>query len=389
MSADIQTSFRKLKNYCEKEQFKGWDPFDGLNSQLFQSLPLIRKSLFFKLSWIQIFKINPVNLRKLAIIRKEYNPKGLALFLSGYCYLYKIQPEAEFLETINWLAEKIISMKSDGHSGACWGYNFDWQNRAFFQPKFSPTVVVSTFVGYALLDAYDITKNEYYKNTALSISDFIVKDLNRTYDTDDDFAFSYSPYDSTQVINATLLGSRMLALIYHHTRNAELINLARKSVAYSCKLQRSDGSWVYGNLPVQQWADSFHTGYNLECIAEYQKYSGDQSFDKHLNSGLDYYLRSFFLPSGIPKYYNNSQYPVDIHSSSQLVITLKRLDRIQEYKSILDKVLTWTINNMQDQQGYFYYQKRKWFTNKIPYMRWSEAWMFYALTVYLSSIKNQ
>ena len=27
------TSFKKLKQYCEDEGFKGWDPYDGLNSK--------------------------------------------------------------------------------------------------------------------------------------------------------------------------------------------------------------------------------------------------------------------------------------------------------------------------------------------------------------------
>ena len=34
----ITTSFKQLKSYCEKEQFKGWDPYDGLNSKVFQAL---------------------------------------------------------------------------------------------------------------------------------------------------------------------------------------------------------------------------------------------------------------------------------------------------------------------------------------------------------------
>ena len=30
---------------------------------------------------------------------------------------------------------------------------------------------------------------------------------------------------------------------------------------------------------------------------------------------------------------------------------------------------------------HFYYQKTKWHTTKIPYIRWSQAWMFYALSL--------
>jgi hypothetical protein len=43
---------------------------------------------------------------------------------------------------------------------------------------------------------------------------------------------------------------------------------------------------------------------------------------------------------------------------------------------------------MQDKEGYFYYQKRKYFTNKISYMRWTQAWMFFALTIYLKEIND-
>ena len=41
---DIADAFYKLKKYCEREDFKGWDPYDGLNSKVFQALPLLKKS---------------------------------------------------------------------------------------------------------------------------------------------------------------------------------------------------------------------------------------------------------------------------------------------------------------------------------------------------------
>jgi len=50
------------------------------------------------------------------------------------------------------------------------------------------------------------------------------------------------------------------------------------------------------------------------------------------------------------------------------------------------KIAKWTIDNIQDEKGYFYYQRYRFFTNKIPYMRWSQAWMFYAITEYMSKV---
>lgn len=387
MSDLFKNSFEQLKSFCEKNEFKGWDPYDGLNSKIFNATT-IRNSRLARLIWIQFFKRSPFNFRKIALIDKGYNPQGLGLFLSGYCNLYKIDPKEEYLEKITFLAKKILELKTDGYSGACWGYNFEWQARAFHQPKFSPTVVATTFVCYGLLDAYDITKDENLLKAARSACDFVLKDLNRTYDNEGNFAFSYSPLDNTQVFNASLLGSRLLARVYSYTKENELIEEAKKSVQFCCNHQQVNGAWSYGTRPYHHWIDSFHTGYNLECISEYQNFSGDTSFQEYLNKGLSYYLKNHFLEDGTPKYYDNKIYPIDINCPAQLVVTLYRLGKLNENFELVNKVLIWTIKNMQDSKGFFYYQKKKGISSKIPYMRWAQAWMFNTLTFYFRHQSN-
>ena len=56
---------------------------------------------------------------------------------------------------------------------------------------------------------------------------------------------------------------------------------------------------------------------------------------------------------------------------------------MREHKELADKVVNWTITNMQDSEGYFYYQLKQFFSSHIPYMRWSNAFMFNALSYYL------
>jgi len=379
----IIESFNKLKNYCENENFKGWDPFDGLNSSFFQSIPLIRENRFFRLVWIQLFKRNPINFRTFMGVKKGYNAKGLGLFLMGYCNLYQINQKEEYLVQINFLAKKLIRLQSNGYSGACWGYNFDWQARAFFQPKGTPTVVATSFIANALFKAYEITKVKTYYEVALDTENFILKDLNRSYDKDGDFSFSYSPLDKTQVYNASLLGARLLAQIYSYTKEDILLKESKKAVNYVCKSQYKEGSWSYGTLPFHQWIDSFHTGYNLECLNDYQKFTGETEYNENINKGLDYYLNNFFTKEGLSKYYNNRAYPIDIHAPAQLIVTLSNLNALKDNKKLVSNVLDWVINNMQSKQGYFYYQFKKGLISKISYMRWGQAWMFYAFSFYL------
>lgn len=380
-------SFDRLKSYCENEGFKGWDPYDGLNSKLFQSIPLIRSSRFFRLVWIQFFKKSPINFRKITFVPKGYNSKGLGLFLMGYCNLYKLEPNEASLNQIKFLADKLIDMQSDGYSGACWGYNFDWQARAFFQPKGTPTVVATSFITEALIEAYKITNNPIYLETVKSSAQFVLKDLNRIYDTDGTFSFSYSPLDKTQVFNASLLGAKLLAQVYQLTKDANLLEEAEKAIRYVCARQQKNGAWAYGTLPYHQWIDNFHTGFNLECIHTFQKISGNSTFSDHIKKGLNYYLNTFFTEEGIPKYYNDALYPIDIHAPAQLIVTLSKLDKALENQDLIQKVMGWTIENMQDEEGYFYYQINKKFSSKIPYMRWAQAWMFYAYSFHFTSFK--
>lgn len=380
-------SFDRLKSYCENEGFKGWDPYDGLNSKLFQSIPLIRSSRFFRLVWIQFFKKSPINFRKITFVPKGYNSKGLGLFLMGYCNLYKLEPNEASLNQIKFLADKLIDMQSDGYSGACWGYNFDWQARAFFQPKGTPTVVATSFITEALIEAYKITNNPIYLETVKSSAQFVLKDLNRTYDTDGTFSFSYSPLDKTQVFNASLLGAKLLAQVYQLTKDANLLEEAEKAIRYVCARQQKNGAWAYGTLPYHQWIDNFHTGFNLECIHTFQEISGNRTFFDHIEKGLNYYLNTFFTEEGIPKYYNDALYPIDIHAPAQLIVTLSKLEKAVENQDLIQKVMDWTIENMQDEEGYFYYQINKKFSSKIPYMRWAQAWMFYAYSFQFTSFK--
>lgn len=397
----LLNAFVKLKHYCEKEDFKGWDPYDGLNSRIFNSIPFLRKSAICRLIVIQGFKRCPVNLRRLAMVPREYNSKGVGLCLQAYCNIYKVldrnqQLESslgskqEALSTIHRLARLLLSMRSPGdYHGACWGYNFDWQaRRLFLFPKNTPTVVATQFCATALIDAYEITGTREYLDVALSSAQFVMQDLHRT-PYGEGFLFSYSPLQGNDtVFNASLLGSKLLSMCYHYNGDEECREAARQSVKACCAGQRQDGAWIYGMLPVQSWVDSFHTGYNLDALAAYEQHTGDNTFHAYLDKGLRYYIENFYEEDGCPKYYNNHKYPIDIHCPAQLPVTLSRLGVYDAHRTLVDRVMDWTIAHMQDSKGYFYYQLKKGISSRISYMRWSNAFMLYALSYCLLNEKD-
>lgn len=396
--SSFHSSLRSLKYYCETQSFKGWDPYDGLNSKLFKVTP-VKNWDIARLIWIQSFKRSPVNLRRVLFVPKDYNTKGLGLFLTAYCNLYKYTNQTgndsfgsseDILKQITSLSDLLISLQSKGYSGTSWGYNFDWQaRRLFLFPKGTPNVVATTFCASALFEAYEITKNDKYLSTALSSADFVLSDLKRTK-VNKGFLFSYSPLDGNNTVyNASLLASKLLSICYSYTKNEAYVKAARESVAACVDAQKENGSWFYGALPIQSWIDSFHTGYNLDGLIAYQNYSGDKSFDENIKRGFEYYINNFFMDDGTPKYYHDKVYPIDIHCPAQLFVTLYKLNNFTQYHDLAERVMEWTIKHMQTKKGYFIYQKKQLFSSKIPYMRWSQAFMFCAMSFFLLSISEE
>jgi len=324
----------------------------------------------------------PLNLRPLLGIRKEYNPKGIGLFLWGFAKLFALEKKTEYLETINFLLRTLEELKSEGYSGRCWGYNFDWQSRAFYLPKYTPTIVNSSFIGHALIDAHRYADNERALELAISIKNFILNDLKRKQ-VDSYLCFSYSPIDETFVHNANLLGASFLIRLFHHTGDNNLKDTALASLGYSMKLQRPDGSWPYAETNYQNWIDSFHTGFNLQSILYFLNEGFGNEYVEKFERGVRFYYDNFFLSDGTPKYYHDRLYPIDIHSAAQAVVFFSRMNA--KYRDFVEKILSWMIKDFQDERGYFYFQRGRFLLNKIPYMRWAQAWAFHALTEYYLS----
>jgi len=381
------SSLEKLAAYCSGQDWSGYDPFDGLNSRFFQKIPFLRGGKIFRLLFLQLNKKCPVNLRPVLGVPKERNSKAIGLFLHGVLNLYKKTEDPQYLPVIREFAAWLKDHASPGYRGKCWGYNFDWQSRAFFLPKGTPTAVNTSFVGRAFLKAYDVLQESEFLEISRSCCDFILNDLNRLTEENSTIGFSYSPLDRYFVNNATALASSLLGLVYSRTRDPQLVEIAKKSAHFVVSRQHEDGSWSYAEDKTGAGVgiDNFHTGFILESLKIYSESTGDNDYRSAIKAGLEFYEKSFFLENGAPKYFPDSPYPLDIHSAAQAIITLLQLGGYGAERGLCRKIVGWMIENMQDGQGYFYYQKNRFYANTIPYMRWGQAWAFRALTEYLST----
>jgi len=376
---------QRLLTKLRSNEFAGYDVYDGLNSRLLKSLGLYRFPLV-RLAWIQFFKRSPVNLRIFARIPKKRNPKGVALVILGLLEDYKRTGEKSFLEEAaqlgDWLLENRCHPGQQAYS--CWGYHFPWEARAFHVPVGKPNIITTCYVARALwgLDRQGAGSGRF-NEAACTAGRFIAESLYTEHDGRHFFA--YIPGETAFVHNASLWGAAVVAETARILDDEKMKSMARTVCMQSVREQMSNGGWTYGSKSHHGFVDGFHTGYNLEALDMASQALKTKDFDDSIEKGLAYYRKTFFHDNGMPKYYNHATYPVDMHLVSQAVLTCLKVGRSEEDSALVERVLKWALEHMYiERTGYFRYQITRLYKNNICYLRWTQAWAYYALAFYLN-----
>lgn len=381
----FKESLQNLENWLKLNNYKAYDPFEGLNSNI---RFLTFERVFLRQVLVQLFRRCPFNIRPLFGIKPTQSSKGLAYLIKGYLELYEDTNDESYKKIAIDFLDKLKNLSCEGYSGYSWGNHFDYQTRGYFLKKNNPTLVWTSLCGRAFFEAFEILKDISYKDIVIGACEFVINNINR-YGDERSACLSYVTHTKNLIHNANLLGASLLALGYKLTGNKNYFDVATSSVRYSVMHQHEDGSWYYGQESKYHWIDNWHTAYNLDAIKIYTDATENYEFNENLKKGFDFYFRNFFLENGQPKYYYNKPGVVDIQCCSQSIETLVRFKQFHpESLNVAKKVAGWTIKNMQDKDGHFYYRKGRVFTNKVPMFHWGQATMFYALVKLLTNIKT-
>jgi hypothetical protein len=374
----IYDSIQRLFGWLEKNEYRGYDTFDGLSARFARPFTFNSKLLNTVLQ--QGVRRFPLNLRPLLGVRKGLSTKGMGFLARGFIRMHTATGEKIWADKAEFCLQWLIDHQSKGYSGACWGNHFDYQSRSFYLPKNVPTIVWTSLIGHAFLDGYDHFKRDQYLQIAVSACEHIMKDLEK-YPDGESVCISYVPAQKSLVHNSNTLGGSLLARTYSKTGNQGYRELAQKAMQYTAHYQRPDASWWYGEKSNLHWVDNFHTAYVLDCFKFYAEGTGDERFNQNMMRGYEFWKKTFFLADGTPRYYDYKTLPLDIQCSSQAIDTLVFFrDRDPESLPLALKVAHWTIANMQDRSGYFYYRRYSpWLVNKTATLHWGQATMMCAL----------
>jgi rhamnogalacturonyl hydrolase YesR len=376
--AGVYQSIERLAHWLEDHDYRGYDTFDGLNAKFVR--PLTFNSVLLRTVLLQGVRRFPLNLRPLLGISPERSTKGMGFLARGFIRLNKATGDPAWNEKARTALQWLIERRLPGYSGACWGNHFDYQSRTFYLPRNVPTVVWTSLIGHAFVDAWEHFHEEAYLDIAASACEHIVNDL-ALVPSRDGVCISYIPGKHALVHNANTLGASLLARVSAANGNKEYRKLATQAMTYAANCQLPNGAWYYGEKENLHWVDNFHTAYVLDCFLHYQQATGDHRFHAIMMRGYAFWKQNFFLPDGTPKYYDRKTLPLDIQCCSQAIDTLVFFCQEDPVSlELASQVAEWTIAHMRDRSGYFYYRRySSWLVNKTPTLHWGQATMFCAL----------
>ncbi len=370
---DIERAADAIRAWGERCAWAGWDPYDALNSPFAPALTLGRPVGRRLLT--QVVKTSPVNLRPLLRIPCERDAKGVALAASGYARLGSAREDESAALAAVALLDWLLEHHAPTHTGIGWAYHFDVQTRFFHYTRRTPNVIATAFVAHALLDAVRYLGETRFRDPVREIVAFLVHDLLLAGPAPH---FRYVDEEPALIHNANLLACSVLA------RSARLLDdpaLAEPAVApfrTSLDAQAGDGSWPYSERPGGDWVDNFHTGYVLESLATCAYLAPD--VPERLLRGVEFWERALFLPDGTPRATSTRDLPHDSHSYAQAVDTWLavapwRPDAVQQ----ATRVARLLVARMLAPDGHVYVEQRRFWLNRVPFVRWTTATAFRAL----------
>ena len=358
-----------IRRWGETRDWRGYDPYDALNSPFSGALTFGRP--FGRRVLIQTVKRSPVNLRPALRIQRAWNAKAVGLVASGYARLFAARDAAAAAARrwLDWLVER-----STADVGLGWGYHFDVQTRFFFYRAGTPNTIATSFAGHALLDGAELLRDETYAAAAHEVARFLgecmLAETEGTY-------FRYLPAEPELVHNANLLACSVVARDAS-MRGESVDDRVAAAVATSLDAQRGDGSWPYAESPAGDWVDNFHTGYVLEGLGRCEAL--DDRVRPALERGFAYWGRELFRDDGTPKSTPSSVYPIDAHNYAQAVETW--VSAAAWYPGALERAgrcARLLVTRMLNPRGHVDFQQGRVIRNRVPFVRWTTAPTFRAL----------
>ena len=386
LSELVAQASARLEAWVARNGWPGYDPYDIRGMGWYMALAQARSLPLRALRKVPFGLVNryPLATRKLARV-KAINPKGMGLFTAAFCRLFEATRDEAYLERARECANWLLAHPNRKYPGMSWGYPFDWQSVVFI-PQGTPSSVVSATVGDGLWHLARLTGDARYWDACAELCHFLHEGLNRTVFDERTICFSYTPVDEFLVHNANLFTAEFLARVGQRLGRAEWLEAATHAGNYALREQNEDGSIFYWgklqNENAPNHLDCYHSGFEIRCLWGLWKATGDSGFRDAALRYFRFFQSAYIADDGAVMNLPGRVFPVDIHACAEALLCPAVMSEAvsEESRSIISRVVPWTLNLMQNRDGSFAYMAfENGQVDRTPYIRWGQAWMLRAL----------
>jgi len=374
----------ELKDLLEKYDYKGYDPFDILNSPFLSS---VSRNYYFNLV-INKFgsRVASDNLRKLLRVPLIEDPK---IYTCSY-FAYKLLEDKDPYNS-KLMINRLVGLTKQSNYGTYWGYDYTWPtiydgtNR-----KGNSTLVPSSFAMFALSYDFTLTQNNKLLNILDSTLAYFIKE--HYCFNDRGYFLGYFSHSKVNTHNANLLGCAALSIASVITGTNTHLNKISKCALTSLKLIDRNGFLSYNDHSRGNWTDAYHHLYiigSLYIIKSFNDKVDKELYEEKILQLSEYYRDNFLLKGNLLNYFPNTFYPIDCHNYAAAIIFSVLFqnkifaDSIDIYQLFLniDKI-TW--NKKKKRYLHKVHKMRK---DKRFFLRWNQSWMFLAIAVLMKKDK--
>jgi hypothetical protein len=373
----IPARLEQLDELLRRHDYRGWDPFDLPNAPIFRP---IRDDWW--LPQLILSKTGsravPDWLRRTLRVPAIEDPKIYACAYFGY----RRRDAAQAREMVDRLARLAVR---DAAGGAFWGYDYTWATRSGeVNPRGASTIVPGAFALFALLDDLVASGQDTHRALIAAALDHY-RTCHRSSGEQGEF-FGYFAGASVNTHNANLLASAALTLGGRALDRDDWLRDAATAATTSVRAVDATGCLAYADHSSGNWTDCFHHLYVIACATVLERMNPhvDRSEFRDALTRLRGYLREQFVrDDGLLNYYPGSPYPIDPHNYAAAAIFAVIFGEQGDLPPAAAEPLLRRVDELMwdPARGRYRYRRHRRRRDSRLFLRWTQAWMFAALSI--------
>jgi hypothetical protein len=288
-----------IGHYLLHSDLSTYDPYDVWKTDIGVKV----KKLYYRNKYLGLIPAGGITIYDLYINNKKRNgyttqeyPITRAQAAITLLNMYKQEKNLRYMEYAKKHIDWLLDNASKGYSGYCWGMNYDWVYTA--TETYDKNTPFSTHTPYpleALVQYYNITKDETVLEAIKSVFLFLENDIKVMKETEDMLTLSYGVEKDRIVTNANSYSMYMYALLIDFLPEKEeyIKGKIKKLYNFIISVQQDNGSWLYSPYDDDTFIDCFHSAIVVKNIIKTGRLTFLEDVDTVSTRGYTYIIKSF------------------------------------------------------------------------------------------------